>query len=402
MNRHSILVKLNILFAIALLTSIVAGFSIVAHILKKDQVELFFKSRMIIREFKTTGDKPQELFEAFNFTQIQGKEKREVIKDGKQRKMLRPYRIKRVIPYFKGTHLISYRGYLYLFIPKFKLLLKDQKSYFERFGVVILIFGGIIVLLIAMYIYLRKSLLPLKKLQHDIIRYGEGELDNYPLSPKKDEISLLSNAFYLSVEKVKDLTDSRQLFIRNLFHELNTPVTKGKILTEVTSDPKTKQMLNSIFTRLSALLKELAQMEKITSKSYTIIKKPIPIIELIDQAKDLLYLDEVINTNVTNQKIEADFSTMSIVFKNLIDNALKYGKNFKIIYRNNTISFISEGLPLKEDLTYYTQVFSKDATSQSQKGFGLGLYIVQEIVTKHKMNLSYLHKDGENWFVLTF
>ena len=143
-------------------------------------------------------------------------------------------------------------------------------------------------------------------------------------------------------------------------------------------------------------------MEKITSQSYTITKKPVPIVELIDQARDLLYLDDPIPTNVTSETVEADFATMSIVFKNLIDNGAKYGKNLKIIYEDNTLSFISEGKPLQEDLKHYTQAFSKGTMTESQKGFGLGLYIVNEILQKHKMQLVYKYTNGENWFRVNF
>jgi len=34
----------------------------------------------------------------------------------------------------------------------------------------------------------------------------------------------------------------------------------------------------------------------------------------------------------------ADFASMSIVFKNLIDNAMKYGQNLEIIYMKMRLS----------------------------------------------------------------
>ncbi len=395
MNRHSILVKLNILFAVALLATLIAGGSIIMHIMKKDYMDMFFKSRLIMQEYRTMKTDPSKLLEEFNFTKVRGQEKKKIIKHGKHRERI----FQR-----KKSSIITYKGTMYLHVntPKFDLLLRDNRTFFQRFLFPLLVFFSIIVLLIVMYILLRKSLTPLKKLQKNIVKYGEGELDHYEFSPKKDEISLASNAFYHSVEKVKRLRDSRQLFIRNLFHELNTPVTKGKILAEIVEESKTQEMLDSIFTRLSTLLKELAKVEKITSESYSISVKPVRIIELIDEASDLLYLDDKIKTNVTNEMIEADFSSMSIVFKNLIDNALKYGKNLKIIYEDNILSFISDGEALKGDFSSYTEAFFKPKESYSEKGFGLGLYIVNEIIHKHKMNFYYDHQNGKNRFTIDF
>ena len=350
---------------------------------------------------RTSRKVPISLLDEFHFKEVRGERKKEVLKEGKVRKFLvNPMQRK-----MKNRAIITYKGHRYLHL-KVKgmhgILLKDERTFIGRFLTLILVFTGSITLLIVMYVLLRRSLTPLKKLEEDIVKYGEGTLTEYTYLPKKDEISLASNTFYRSIEKVKRLTDSRQLFIRNLFHELNTPVTKGKILAEIVEEPKTKKMLDSIFTRLSTLLKELAKVELITSENYRLVLKPVRIIELIEEASDLLYLDDKIKTNVTNEMIEADFSSMSIVFKNLIDNALKYGDDFEIIYNNNTISFVSEGEALKENFATYTEAFSKGTEPNTEKGFGLGLYIVNEIIHKHKMHFNYAYKNGKNRFIVDF
>ena len=401
MNRHSILFKLNILFAIALLATVIAAFSIGLHSIKKDYMALLFKSRLITKEMRTSGTVPVLLLKEFHFREVIGNEKKEVLKEGEVRSILfSPMQEK-----MKNREILTYQGHRYLYLNLKgieSILLEDEQTFMDRFFIPFLVFVGIIVLLAFMYASLRRSLVPLKKLKKDIVRYGEGDLKEYTYLSKKDEISLASNAFYHSVEKVKRLTDSRQLFIRNIFHELNTPVTKGKILAEIVEEPKTQKMLDSIFTRLSTLLKELAKVEKITSENYTVSIKPVRVIELIDEASDLLYLDEKIKTNITNEMIEADFSSMSIVFKNLIDNALKYGDNLEVIYSDNTISFVSDGKALKKNFSSYTEAFSKGEEPNSEKGFGLGLYIVNEIIHKHKMNFHYKYKNGKNIFIIDF
>ena len=158
-------------------------------------------------------------------------------------------------------------------------------------------------------------------------------------------------------------------------------------------------MLDSIFSRLASLLKELAQMEQITSHDTVLRTQPVRVIELIDQARDLLFLDEVIPTNITNEAIEADFATMSIVFKNLIDNGRKYGKNLTIVWRDEGMDFVSEGEPLTQPLPYYIEPFSAGDT-RTNEGFGLGLYIVNEIAKKHGMELRYQRWEGKNIFTL--
>lgn len=408
MRSESILFKLNILFALALIATLMAGFSFAFESIKKEHMDMFFQSRLIVKEMRTNHEVPLALLEEFGFKRIEGDLEKEILKKARQRRPRDFSMAKRSkIPFERferHAKILNYKGhnYIHLKTRDMHVLLRNTRSLWSCCITQIFIFSGMLILLVAMYILLRRSLIPLKSLQENIIRYGEGERIIPLYFNKKDEVSLASNAFYDSVKKLDRLRDSRQLFIRNIFHELNTPVTKGKILAEVVEEPKTQKMLDSIFTRLSTLLKELAQMEKITSESFSIETKPIRIKELIDEASDLLYLEVDIPTNVTDEMIEADFSLMRIVFKNLIDNGLKYGTDLSIQIKDNRIVFSSKGAPLKYDLSHYTQALSKGEERASDKGFGLGLYIVHEILFKHHMQLDYAHHDGINAFTIEF
>lgn len=404
MNRHSILFKLNILFAIALIATLLAGFSLALHTIKKEHMDLFFKSRLIVKEMRMTQEVPHGLLEEFGFIEVKKSKTREIISKAREQKMdniFMPKEIQHRLKRFRQFRkILFYEGYMYMHlkIKGMNLLLENRKTLWTCCVTPVLIFAGILVLLVLMYTLLRRSLIPLKKLQHDIESYGNTQNIEAIVLHKKDEVSLASNAFYASVEKLEQLKNARQLFIRNIFHELNTPVTKGKILAEIVDESKTKMMLESIFNRLSMLLKELAEVEKISSRNFQIEPKPIRIQELIDEASDLLYLQEEINTNVRDEMIVADFTTMSIVFKNLIDNACKYGQNIEILWQKEHIYFISEGDVLDEPLKYYTEAFSKGQNTNTEKGFGLGLYIVSEILIKHKMHFEYAFEEGKNRF----
>ena len=399
MFTHSIFFKLNILFIIAIITTFISAFSITTHIAKRDNADLMFKARILFKEIRVTREKPIELIEEFNLIEVPHNKIKNILQKAKYHtsrdKIHTPHR--RPHKKYKTLH---YKGDNYISIESksVRLLLQDRLNFWDRFSLPIFIFLGIFILLIVMYTLLRRSLAPLQLLQKDIITYGEGIYPSYKFSKKKDEISLLSNAFYQAVEKSKTLIESRKLFLRNIFHELNTPITKGKILAEILDEGSNKKMLDSIFTRLASLLQELAQMEEITSGDYPVDKKPIPVRELIDQARDWLYIDKEIESNITNETINVDFHLMSIVFKNLIDNGEKYGSDLTIIYDAQSISFISSGDKLDYNLEYFTQAFSKGDKQNSQQGFGLGLYIVHQVLQKHSMSLNYSYKDGLNIF----
>jgi len=399
MNIHSIFFKLNALFVVALLATVLAGVMTVKQLDKRDQNDLLIKSRLIMHTWRTEGVKPRELIRELGLVEVPPADQPDILGQGIRQVTDDAHHHRRQMG---GVDILKKEGYLYLWIHThtFRLLLRERQSRGSRLLVPILFFGGMVVLLGVIYWLLRQSLLPIRRLEADIRRFGDGEAPDQELfSSGQDEIARVGNAFYTSARRTRQLIRSRQLFVRNIFHELNTPVTKGRLLTELTEDPRTRSMLDAIFSRLASLLRELAQMEQITSDDTAPDTRPVRIIELIDQARDLLYLDEPIPANVTDEVMEADFSLMSIAFKNLIDNALKYGKNLTIRYRNGAVEFVSEGDPLAHPLSWYTEPFAS-GEGRHGEGFGLGLYITKEIAEKHGMRLTYRHEEGHNIFAL--
>lgn len=301
-----------------------------------------------------------------------------------------------------GVRVFPTSRYTYLSLRsrQWKLLVRTRQSLWARLTLPLSIFGGLLFLLLLIYWFLRRSLLPIRRLQEDILRYGEGRFpEKERFASGEDEITQVGNAFYASAASAQRLSRSRQLFVRNIFHELNTPVTKGKILAELVDDPRTKTMLDSIFSRLASLLRELAQMEQITSRDTRLKTRPVRVVDLIDEARDLLYLDEPIPTNATTETIEADFAAMSLAFKNLIDNGRKYGNDLFIFVQKDRVEFRSRGEALPRPLASYIEPFSQGDAGR-REGFGLGLYIVHEIAHKHGMALTYRHEDGVNIFSL--
>ena len=79
---------------------------------------------------------------------------------------------------------------------------------------------------------------------------------------------------------------------------------------------------------------------------------------------------------------------------NLIDNALKYGRNATIRLEAdaNDVRILVEdegGAVLVDDLEDLTRPFKRGANAQSSKGFGMGLTIVSSIALEHGGDLTF-------------
>jgi len=300
--------------------------------------------------------------------------------------------------------LLEYKDILYFHIktPFTQVLFKDLNMYsFSNYSYIIFVF--LLLLLISLYIWLIRSLQPLKDLKTNITSFSQGNLSINCKSDKKDEIADVSNEFDKAVRKIELLLNSRQLFLRTIMHELKTPIAKGRIVSELIDDEKQKRRMVNIFKRLDFLINDFSKVEQVVSQNYKITKQIISLSLIFDDAFKSLLLEnsnDKISLNLEEEKkVKADLSLMSMVFKNLIDNALRYSSDgkVKIKQNENEIIFISKGVKLQKDINEYFKPFHNDVESKNH-GMGLGLYIVKSILNMHNYEFEYEYIDDNNIF----
>ena len=281
---------------------------------------------------------------------------------------------------------------------RFKLILENKNR--PKFPLKrALIFSTVFLLIILLYLWIMKSLAPLAVLKNKIQSFSKGNLDIDCKSDKQDEIAEVANEFDHAVTTIRELLQSRQLFLRAIMHELKTPIGKGRLVAEMLPDEKNKARMHSIFERLNLLIDEFAKIEKITSKNFDLAIKPYKMSDLVDASVDLLMVENpqrLITMHVdSDYSVNIDFELFTLVIKNLLDNGIKYStdKHITVIIDNNQLQIINQAPALTEPLENYFKPFHT-----SKKGLGLGIYIVKSILDIHMMELKYEHKDGKNIF----
>lgn len=281
------------------------------------------------------------------------------------------------------------------------LLLKDNDYQPYRYDIIKIIFSLVAIILLAAYVFVIRKLKPLRKLKRQIAKFAAGEIDEVQnVSSGNDEISEVAEAFYDAVSQIKNLNASRKLFLRNIMHELKTPITKGRLAAEMIEKSKNQERLVSVFIKLENLINEFAAVEQVTSSITLNNTKICRIDDVIDEALDIAMVDpgQVTISKLEDVNLNADFKLLAIAAKNMIDNALKYSpnKHVNITITRESIKFINEGERLSKELRHYVEPFTKGESAK--KSFGLGLYIVENIIKAHKLTLSYEYKNGLNVF----
>nr|WP_314734492.1 ArsS family sensor histidine kinase [uncultured Campylobacter sp.] len=302
-----------------------------------------------------------------------------------------------------SSAIMIYQNHHYLKVQHVDkiLLLKDNDYQPYRYDIIKIIFSLVAIILLAAYVFVIRKLKPLRKLKRQIAKFAAGEIEEVQnVSSGNDEISEVAEAFYDAVSQIKSLNASRKLFLRNIMHELKTPITKGRLAAEMIEKSKNQERLVSVFIKLENLINEFAAVEQVTSNIALNNTKICRIDDVIDEALDIAMVDpgQVTISKLEDVNLNADFKLLAIAAKNMIDNALKYSpnKHVNITITRESIKFINEGERLSKELRHYVEPFTKGESAQ--KSFGLGLYIVENIIKAHKLTLSYEYKNGLNVF----
>ena len=195
--------------------------------------------------------------------------------------------------------------------------------------------------------------------------------------------------------------------INELYNAINYSYTED-VIQSISNDniwnTKTK---NALKKRLNILINEFAKIEQLLSKSYSLDYAKYRFSLILDQAKDMMLLDDF-NSNVkvdlnSDPLLNVDFQLFSLAIKNLIDNALKYSDDKKVIIKcDDTAIYIrNHGKPLDRSIEHYKQAFIRDNSAKAS-GMGLGLYIIEHICSMHKFSLDYNYIDGYHEFSIKF
>lgn len=265
----------------------------------------------------------------------------------------------------------------------------------------LLVLADIVVLAIILIIILR-MLSPLNAITGSMRQFAQGEYRSRSRVESRDEIGEVARSYNEMAQTIENLILSRQELLRDVGHELRTPITRGLFALEQIENSKARDTLKHSFRELDQLTQELLEIEKLEATD-TIQSEKISVETLVMEALSKLYVTDESNISVQikeNFTLNGDIQYLSLALKNLIDNALKYAEQFPIIVEvaAQRISVYNYGQPLEKEFSYFLTPFTRQESSRTTQGFGLGLNIVSKIIAKHGFLLTYNYENGRHCF----
>jgi len=210
------------------------------------------------------------------------------------------------------------------------------------------------------------------------------------------------------VTRIEIAEKSRREFIANVSHELRTPLTsiQGYVETLIEDPPPPKETAREFLaivlknaTRMNRITEDLLALASVESPDYKLVLQPARASALVKDAIESLggvVVDSEVElefAGAPDTLVMADPDAMNQVFGNLIENALKYGKNGKRIRVGARLADTEVEFTVKDygpgiASEHLDRIFERfyridKARSRESGGTGLGLAIVKHIVLAH-------------------
>lgn len=268
---------------------------------------------------------------------------------------------------------------------------------------------------------------PLKKILAVLEKISAGQLDQRIEIKNKNEFAQLASSFNKMTNKLAQIENTREEFVSNVSHELKTPLSAIKVLTESMLNEKDIPLdiyreflsdINSEIDRMTNIVNDLLTLVKLDKKRFplnisdtnlnnmleNIIKRLTPLAD-----KKNIELEFTCNKNIM---LQADEMKLSLAISNLIDNGIKYtpsGGKVKInIDSDENFAYITVqdngiGINESEQEKIFERFYRIDKTRDRETGgTGLGLSITNSTIIMHNGNIKLTSDEGlGTTFVIT-
>lgn len=261
---------------------------------------------------------------------------------------------------------------------------------------------------VLVFVLSHRLITPLKQIVRVVQRMAAGQLNIRIPITSPDEYSILSRTFNDMAEKLEQVENTRDEFVSNVSHELKTPLTAIKVLSEsILSQDSVPEGVSREFMqdisyevdRMVNITNDLLALVKVNQREQSlnivqtdinhlvedVLKRLSP---LAEQKKVVLLYEEV-----RSVQIDADEIKLALTISNIVGNGIKYtprGGTVKVVVDSDhqnayiTIRDTGIGIPEEEQDKIFNRFYRVDKTrDRDTGGTGLGLAISRATILLH-------------------
>lgn len=294
--------------------------------------------------------------------------------------------------------IIALTGSIIMFILAFwGVLIEQPNPHYAHIHLILTMIVLIIVGSIVASFVIKKILKPLKQLNEAVKKVGEGNL-NLNLTPKSnDELGELTTAFNHMTADLRKMIQAREQLLLDVSHELRSPITRSKLALEMMPESREKKSVWDDLKEMEIMITEILESERLKSGLTKLHKTPVNVASLLQRITDNYKRENIhlvllpVSSDII---IHIDEALMTIVFRNLIENSIKYSSpqdspvEISVIRTHESVTIqiedFGKGIP-EEKLPFVFDPFYRVDESRSRKtgGYGLGLHLCKRITDLH-------------------
>jgi len=276
-------------------------------------------------------------------------------------------------------------GYFKFLIPRDRLTSSSARI----FGLWITVPAFIMVII--SLIFLKNQTRPITALAKAAEKFGKGEeIEEFKPSGAA-EIRQAGLEFDRMRKRIMRHLNQRSEMLSGISHDLRTPLTRMKLQTAFIKDKEISSKLVDDINEMEKMLNEYLQF---TSSTYIEKDELFDLSELVNQI-----INKYNNENISFSIVERIYlngrkNLINRCINNLIDNALKYGKNINVeVSKKNSNIFIKieddgPGIPEVEYDNVFRPFYKIDkGRGEKKSSVGLGLSIASDIIRSHGGNI---------------
>jgi signal transduction histidine kinase len=224
------------------------------------------------------------------------------------------------------------------------------------------------------------------------------------IAQRRDEVGQLATAFNAMTEQLCSLLDRQKYLLRDISHDLRTPLTRQRIAIELANESGAdEELMASILRqneRLETMTGQILTLYRVTDAGGDIEREPLRPVHVINQVlQDAADYAEhqgvdcklVVSQESARVSVLGDEGLLQRAIDNILQNALDHTPPGRAVHLGVTVSdgWLSlavddegPGVP-PELIDQLFEPFFRADKSRGGKGWGLGLAIARDIVAAH-------------------
>jgi signal transduction histidine kinase len=254
----------------------------------------------------------------------------------------------------------------------------------------------VIGLYIIVYFHIERLFKPMQEIKKAVETVAQGDFKLQIPIKTRDEFGELAESFNKMADEIQAMLRYKDQLLSDVSHELRTPITRMRLAAEMMEEGERRNSMISDLKDMGHLIETLLESSRLNYGVSSLHRESFDLTSL---------LSSLINEQGSNNPgirletcqptiIHADSALVRMLFRNLIENALKFSAHQKqpvditLVQHPGhvTVNITDHGIGIPEkELPHIFEPFFRVERSRSKNtgGYGLGLSIVQKVVNAH-------------------